>query len=177
METFVMLLTGISGSGKTTLANAVAQEIEKLTWGGVQVVDGDETRKLVGGIFGHDREGREKIGYVNRMLGYYLVKNNISVIYALVCPYESMREAWRSFFGKKYIEVYVEASSQVCNERDVKGLYKRYRKGEIQNLNGMDDSFEFPKNCDLVVNTEEEDIETSRDRIIHYLKENHFLMT
>lgn len=106
---FVMLFTGLSGSGKSTLANAVAEELKKRGIL-VDVIDGDETRKLIGGIMKYSREDRGRMGSINRAIGHYLVRNGINVIYALVCPYEKL-----SFFRGLLLIFTCILSRSICS--------------------------------------------------------------
>lgn len=174
MKPFVMLMTGISGSGKSTLANAVSQELRKRGIS-VEVVDGDDTRERIGHIFGHDRKDRIKMSYVNQLLGQYLLRNGINVIFALVCPYEEMRERFRSVFGDAYIEVFVSASQAACAKRDVKGLYQRDRTEGVAHLNGTNDIFEIPRKCDLIIDSETLSVEEAKKRVLNYLQVHNFM--
>lgn len=171
MKQFVLLLTGLSGSGKSTLAKTVADELRK---SGIpaEIIDGDESRGLIGNILGHDKESRMKMGKINCAIGHYLVRNKINVIYALVCPYEEIRKMFRDFFGELYIEAYVKASRKTCAERDVKGLYKLSENGMLENLNGTNDDFEIPGQCNLIVDTERLNICEAGAEIVGYLREN-----
>lgn len=168
MKQFVMLFTGISGSGKSTLANAVADELKRKEIP-VSIIDGDDSRRLVGNIFGHSREERAKMGNVNRMAGYYLTESGINVLYALVCPYEEIRNQFREFFGERYIEVYVKADQKLCAKRDVKGLYSLCKQGRLEHFSGMNDDFEEPQNCDIIIDTSIEDVSCAVNRIMNYL--------
>lgn len=168
MKQFVMLFTGISGSGKSTLAKAVADELKRR---GVAagVIDGDDSRRLTGNIFGYSREERMKMGCVNRMAGYYLTESGINVLYALVCPYEEIRKQFREFFGERYIEVYVKADRELCAKRDVKGLYSLCEQGRLEHFNGTNDNFEEPQNSDIVIDTGMENVSCAVGRIMNYL--------
>ena len=172
---FVILFTGLSGSGKSTLANAVAEELKKK---GIliDIIDGDESRQLIGNIMKYSREERMKMGSINCAIGHYLVRNGINVIYSLVCPYEEIREQFRDVFGDIYIEIYVSTNREVCEKRDVKGLYKLSRQGLLENLNGTNADFERPVKSDIVIDTAEVSIDEAKVKIIEYLRENHFLL-
>lgn len=172
---FVMLFTGLSGSGKSTLANAVAEELKKRGIL-VDVIDGDETRKLIGGIMKYSREDRGRMGSINRAIGHYLVRNGINVIYALVCPYEEIREQFRDAFGDIYIEIYVSTDREVCKKWDVKGLYELSRQGMLDNLNGMNEDFERPLKSDMIIDTSILGVDEAKEKIIEYLQKNHFLL-
>lgn len=164
-----MLMTGISGSGKTTLANAVAEKLRS-TGINVQIIDGDETRELIGGLFGHSREERMKMSRVNMAIGHYLVNNGISVIYALVSPYEKMRQNFKKFFGSAHIEIFISTPLEVCASRDVKGLYRLAKEEKIEHLNGANDEYELPANSDLVIDTKDISVIDGRDMIIDLLR-------
>jgi len=170
IKPFAMCMTGISGSGKSTIANAVAGNLKAHGFQ-IDVIDGDETRNMIGGIFGHSKEERHKMSRVNQTIGRYLLRNNVSFILAVVSPFESIRRQFREFFGNAYIEVYVKASSTTCVRRDVKGLYQQ----SAENLNGFNDDFDEPKNSDIVIDTENLSVEEARDTIIKYLKENKYI--
>lgn len=174
MKQFVMLFTGISGSGKSTLANAVAKELRQ-SGVRVSVIDGDDSRKLVGNIFGHSREERMKMGSVNRMAGYYLAGSGVNVIYALVCPYEEIRTQFREFFGELYIEIYVKADQKLCAERDVKGLYKLCEQRRLDNFNGTNDVFEEPGHSNLIIDTGRMSVEEAKEEVIGYLRRGGFI--
>lgn len=171
---FVMLFTGISGSGKSTLANAVAEELKKKEIP-VDIIDGDDSRQLIGNIMGHSREERIKMGSINRAIGHYLVRNEINVIYALVCPYEEIRKQFREAFGDHYIEIYVKTDGEVCAKRDVKGLYELSRQGMLDNFNGINAEFEIPLKSDITIDTAVLSVDEAKVRIIEYLRENNFV--
>lgn len=174
MRQFVILFTGISGSGKTTLANAVAKELRQ-SGVRVSVIDGDDSRKLVGNIFGHSREERVKMGSVNRMAGYYLIDSGINVLYALVCPHEEIRKQFREFFGECYIEVYVKADQEICATRDVKGLYSLCEQGKLEHFNGTNDIFEEPEYSNFTIDTDRMSVEEAKKEVIDYLRRGGFI--
>ncbi|MCL2283815.1 MAG: adenylyl-sulfate kinase [Fibromonadales bacterium] len=161
-------MTGISGSGKTTLANAVTERLRERSIS-IDVIDGDETRQLIGEIFGHSKEERQKMSRINQTIGRYLLRNNVSFILAVVAPFEKIRMQFRNFFGDAYIEIYVRASAEICAKRDVKGLYKLNQEGKIVHLNGSDATFEVPENSDLIIDTDNTSIAKCCADIIEYL--------
>lgn len=171
MKLFNICFTGISGSGKTTLANSVNQKLKEKGIK-VQLIDGDDTRKEIGGLFGHTREERMKMNQVNRMLAGYLNRNDINTIIAIVAPFQEMRAEMREYFGSSYIEVYVKCSERTCRQRDVKGYYKLEQRGLMCNLNGANDVFEIPEYPELTIDTENESIELATEKILKYLMEN-----
>ncbi len=175
-KNFMMYLIGISGSGKTTIANALYERLKSLETEKIQVIDGDVIRKQFGDIFGNTYEERMKCNRVVRVVVNYLIDNQISVILAQVAPYKEMRQKVREQFGERYIEVYVKCSLEECARRDVKGYYKKFRDGEISNLNGANDVYEIPDNYDILVDTEQETVEGCVEKIVDYLKENGYVI-
>lgn len=171
---FMMYMIGRSGSGKTTIANALAEELKKRGVCHLQVIDGDVIREQFGGIFGYTYEERMRCNQAVRVVVQYLLDNGISVILAQVAAYEEMRKKVREQFEKEYIEVYVKCSYEECARRDVKGYYKMQEKGEIQNLNGANDIYEFPQGSHIVINTEVETVYEAVDKILAYLVRNNY---
>jgi len=171
MRLFNLCFTGISGSGKTTLANMVSRIlIEKGIK--VQIIDGDDTRREVGCLFGHTREERMKMNQINRLLAKYLNNNEINTIIAIVAPFHEMRANMRNYFADSYIEVYLKCSEKTCRKRDVKGYYKLEEQGKISHLNGVNDIFEVPEQSEIVIDTENESVEQATQKIVSYLMEN-----
>ena len=131
---FAVWFTGLSSSGKTTLATALQKELQSL---GLQVklLDGDVLRKSVSPDLGYSREDREI--HVDRvaLLAASLADSGVLPVVALISPYSAMRERARHKFAS-FVEVYVRCPLSVCEARDVKGLYKRARKGEIDHFTG-----------------------------------------
>lgn len=171
---FSLWFTGISGSGKSTLAIALKEELDKLSIK-TQIIDGDETRKAVGHLFGHTKEERMKMFSVNRLVAQYLKENDICTLVAVVAPFKEIRENLREYFGNAYIEVYVKCSYEECARRDTKGYYKMEKEGKIANLNGANDKYEIPARPDIVVDTEVENVHESVLKILSYLKEKQFI--
>lgn len=175
-KTFMMYIVGISGSGKTTIANALEKELKKHDIEKLQIIDGDIIREQFGGIFGYTYEERMKCNQVVRVVIDYLIRNGISVVLAQVAAYEEMRQKMKAQFAENYIEVYVKCSYEECARRDVKGYYYKQQREEIRNLNGADDVYEVPRNSQVVVDTEKESVEESVQKILQYLKENHYVI-
>lgn len=174
IKPFAVCMTGISGSGKTTLANALAKRLRDYGVA-VEVIDGDETRELIGGLFGHSKNERLKMSRVNQTIGWYLLRNKINFFLAVVAPYEEMRAQFREFFGNSYIELYVKAAVGVCAERDVKGLYRLSREGKLENFNGSTDVFEEPAQSNIIIDTDKTSIDESCEIVIYYLRNNGFI--
>lgn len=173
-KTFSLVFTGLSGSGKTTLAKRVTDELIKKGVH-VQLIDGDDFRNELGNLFGYTREERMKHNRVVRTVMRYLNRNDVNVIFALVAPYEEMRQGMREDVGQAYVEAYTKCTSETCARRDVKGHYKKHREGTMQNLNGVDDVFEEPGHSEIVVDTEHDSEEACVGTILRYLREHGYI--
>jgi adenylylsulfate kinase len=146
----VLWFTGLSGAGKSTIARAVFRELEAR---GVPVeyLDGDVIRDLLPGS-GFTREERD--AHVKRVgfLASRLEHHGVCVIGALISPYRDTREAVRRLC-RSFIEIHVSTPLARCEQRDVKGLYARARRGEIKHFTGIDDPYEPPLHPDLAIDT------------------------
>lgn len=158
---------GLSGSGKTTLANGLKTKLlEQDSKRAITILDGDVVRQNLAKGLGFSKEDRSvnvrRIGYV----ASEIVKHGGTVICANIAPYEEDRLFNRELIGRygRYIEIFVNTSLEVCEERDVKGLYKLARQGVIKQFTGISDPFEEPERAELVVN--EETIEESLTKIL-----------
>ena len=175
MKPFALCFTGVSGSGKTTLANIVAEQIQQNNMP-VQIIDGDILRKQLGSLFGYTREEREKQSRIVRVLAKYLLEHGINVILAIVTPYEEFRGVMREFFGESYLEVWTKCSYEVLVARDVKGYYKMALQNQLDNFNGVNDTFEEPQHADLIVQTDHDTPEQCGEQILALIKERGYIM-
>ena len=164
---FVLWFTGLSGSGKSTLALRIHAYLTtrgyKVEW-----LDGDTIRSIFPdtGFTKEDRNSHVKrVGY----LASILEKNGIIVISSLVSPYVESRDFVRTLCSK-FVEVYLSTSLQECEQRDVKGLYKKARSGEITKFTGIDDPYEPPVNPEISIDTGKRSIDESADAIISCIK-------
>jgi adenylylsulfate kinase len=151
--------TGLSGAGKTTISQAVEQELRSQGYK-VETLDGDVVRQNLTKGLGFSREDRDenirRIGFVANLL----TRNQVIVLVSAISPYNAIRTEVRQRIGN-FIEVYVNAPLAVCEQRDVKGLYKKARSGEIKNFTGIDDPYEPPMNPEVECRTDEESLEQS----------------
>lgn len=156
----VVWLYGISGSGKSTIANA-AEKVLHRQGRMTSILDGDNLRtglnKHLGFSDDDRRENIRRAAHVAKILADQGVITLVSVI----TPRQELRDLARDIIGDDYFEVYVKASYELCEQRDVKGLYAKAAIGEIENFTGKDSAFEEPAAPDLVLNTEDESVEDS----------------
>ncbi|MBN2156587.1 MAG: sulfate adenylyltransferase [Candidatus Lokiarchaeota archaeon] len=164
-----VLFTGLSGAGKTTVSKAVVQELRKQGYI-IERLDGDVVRQHLTADLGFSKEDRDKnirrVGFV----AHLLTRNNIIVLMANIAPYRIIRDEIRQLIGN-FIEVYVKCPIDECEKRDVKGLYEKAKKGEILNFTGVNDPYEVPKSPELVLETDKETVEESKDKVIKILRE------
>jgi adenylylsulfate kinase len=158
----VIWLTGLSGSGKTTLAEAVAKKLTRRSMP-VEVLDGDVLRGFM--PTGFSREEREAHARRVAFLASRLAHHGITVVVALVSPYRSSR-AYARGLCPEFVEVHVSTSLEVCEKRDVKGLYKRARAGLLQEFTGVSDPYEAPEAPELTIDSSTEPVDVLADAVI-----------
>lgn len=153
----VVWLMGLSGAGKTTLS---VELYKKFTEAGVTaiVLDGDTLRAGINKDLGYDNESRAENIRRAAEMAKTIANHNVLVICSLITPKESDRQIARSILKGKLVEVYVNCPLALCEERDLKGLYKRARAGEIKNFTGFDSPFEIPINADIIIDTSKESV-------------------
>src|SRR5690554_4925509 len=170
-NSFLMWFTGLSGSGKSTIANVVEQELHKQ---GVKtyILDGDNIRKGINSDLSFSPEDRtENIRRIAE-ISHLMIDAGLVVLAAFVSPYKKDRENIRSIVKDvNFVEIYVNTSLEECEKRDVKGLYKKARAGEIKNMTGITAPYEAPNNPDLEIKTEIEPLEVAAQRVIDYVKD------
>ena len=168
---FVLWFTGLSGSGKSTLANAVEK---KLFNQGIQTytLDGDNIRQGINKGLGFSAEDRkENLRRIAEVAKLFVDAGQICFS-AFISPMRKDREMIASIVGENdFFEVFVDTPLEVCEERDVKGLYKKARAGEIANFTGISAPYEAPNNPDLHIKTANESIEDSAMKIIAFINE------
>ena len=168
-NSLVLWMTGLSGSGKSTVAKGVEKVLHQkgfLT----QVLDGDNVRSGINNNLGFSDEDRtENIRRIAEVTKLF-VDCGIITINSFVSPTKAIRQQAKDTIGAdNFYEVYINAPFEVCEQRDVKGLYAKARKGEIKNFTGLDAPFEAPEKADLEVKTFSEPIEESVQKVVDFL--------
>lgn len=163
--------TGLSGSGKSSIARKLE---EKLFERGIKtyVLDGDNIRHGLNNNLGFSPEDRteniRRIGEVSKLF----VDTGLVVMTAFISPYKEDRNNVRNLLANgEFVEVFVEASIETCEERDVKGLYKKAKAGEIKEFTGISAPYENPENPELILNTTEEtDVNINAEKVLNFLE-------
>lgn len=170
---FTVFFTGLSGSGKSTIANALMVKLMEMGGRPVTLLDGDVVRKHLSSELGFSKEHRDlnikRIGYV----ASEITKNGGIAICAPIAPYTATRRAVREMiegFGA-FIEVHVATSIEECERRDRKGLYKLAREGKIKEFTGISDPYEAPTQAELVVDTENVDVDHCAHQVLLKLEQ------
>ena len=177
---FTLWFTGLSGAGKTTVSDALHHRLQAGGVLNVEVLDGDVVRTHLSKGLGFSKEDRDtnirRIGWVAQLLTKHRVPNLI----AAISPYREIRDEVREMVesaGTKesFIEVYVDCPVEVCEERDVKGLYAKARSGEIKEFTGISDPYEHPLNPEIHLRTDKGTVDEAVEQILNYLREKGFI--
>jgi len=170
-------LTGLPSAGKTTLAHALVEALGG-TRPPVEVLDGDAVRPVLSAELGYSRADRDanvaRIGWVAEVLA----RNGVLVIAAVVSPYAAARDKLRAAHeenGTTFLEVHVATPLEVCQARDVKGLYARQAAGAMAGLTGVDDAYEPPTNPALRLDTADRSLSESVEELITLLQKEDLL--
>ncbi len=170
---FTLWFTGLPCSGKSVLADAVAEELKQK---GLKVerLDGDIVRKSLTKDLGFSEEDRnmniERVTFVAKLL----TRNGVAVLASFVSPYNKIRAYSRKEISE-YVLVYVKCSLEECENRDVKGMYAKARAGEIKDFTGIDHPFEEPDTADIIVETDKQTVEESREIVLKALLQMGYL--
>ncbi|MEM9903934.1 MAG: adenylyl-sulfate kinase [Cyanobacteria bacterium P01_D01_bin.44] len=165
--------TGLSGSGKSTIARALEAKLRAMGTK-LEVLDGDIVRTNLTKGLGFSKEDRDenirRIGFVSHLL----TRNGVIVLVSAISPYRNVRDEVRERIDD-FVEVYAYAPLEVCEERDVKGLYKKARSGEIANFTGISDPYEEPLTPEVTCETHNSTVDECVDQILTKLEEMGYL--
>ena len=168
-QAILLWFTGLSGSGKSTIANSVEQELHKNKVH-TYTLDGDNIRKgLNSDLSFSPKDRKENIRRIAET-AHLMIDAGLVVLAAFVSPYRNDRDQIRNIVGDdNMVEIYINTSIEECERRDVKGLYKKARKGEIKNMTGISAPYESPLHPDIQINTEEVTIVDATKQIINFI--------
>lgn len=169
-KTKLIWFTGLSGSGKSTLAVQLEAQLFEQGFK-TYLLDGDNIRSGLNKDLSFSEEGRieniRRIGEVCKLM----LDSGIIVLSAFISPFKADREQVKQIVGvDQYIEIFVDTPLEICEQRDVKGLYKKARAGEIKNFTGIDSPYEKPEKADVVVPTDKMSVNESLDLLLNFIK-------
>ena len=172
----LLWFTGLSGSGKSTIANLVDKRLQSLGKH-TYALDGDNVRHGLNRDLGFTKADRieniRRIGEVSKLM----VDAGLITMASFISPYRAERQSVRDMLDEnEFIEIFVNTPLEVAEKRDVKGLYKRARAGEIKNFTGIDSEYQAPKNPEIEVNTVKMSAEEAANMIVSYLEDKNYLM-
>ena len=169
---FIIWMTGLPCSGKSTIARKLCEHLSDL-----EILDGDDLQKYLK----PDYQSKEPRIINNKIIAHIaklLLKHDIPVCVSVVSPYSEGRKAAREIINDtRFIETYIKCKPEICESRDVKGMYKKARLGEITNFTGVDGYYEIPSDADLVIDTEKHEPDECVIKIIQYLKSRGLIST
>ena len=172
-KSVIIWFTGLSGSGKSTLAHSVEEELHQ---SGCRtfVFDGDNVRHgLCANLSFSEKDRHENIRRIGEMSKLF-IEAGVIALTAFISPFKIDRERVRALVSENdLIEIFCDSPLSICEERDVKGLYKKARTGEIKNYTGISSPYEKPEHPDLVVDTAVESVETNVENILKFLEDRH----
>ena len=171
MRPFVLWMTGLPCSGKTTIVKELQKDIPNLA-----MLDGDELREWFSPK-DFSKAGRDEHNKRVAHLAKLLLKHGVPSAVSLVSPYKENRDSAREIInsGDQFVECYVKCSVEKCEQRDVKGMYAKARRGEIKGFTGIDDPYEAPENPNLLIDTEHESLIDSAKKVKEFLKKRNLI--
>jgi len=174
---FTIFLTGLSGSGKSTLANGIRIALMEEGSRPVLLLDGDEVRTHLSTELGFSKDHRNlNIRRISWVAAQITKSRGIAMI-AAIAPYRESREYARSIITPHggFIEIYVATPLQICEQRDVKGLYAKARQGIVKHFTGIDDPYETPSKPELIIDTSKSSLKEAVNQVILHLTQESFL--
>ena len=168
-KSVVLWFTGLSGSGKSTLAHAVEEELHQIGCRTI-VLDGDNMRHgLCKDLDFSDESRKENIRRIGEVAKLF-IESGVITLTAFISPFKEERDKVRKLLANQdLIEIYVKCPISVCEARDVKGMYKKAKANEIKNFTGISSPYEVPESPDLIVNTNQETLDESVDKVLGVL--------
>jgi len=171
----VLWFSGLSGAGKSTIANALDKKLHEMGKH-TYVLDGDNIRNGLSKDLGFTDEDRveniRRVAEVSKLM----VDAGLIVISAFISPFKSERQMARDLFSQgEFLEIFIDTPIEVAEQRDVKGLYKKARIGELKNFTGIDSPYERPKSPDLALFSHKHSLDNLVEQIIHLLKGRNIL--
>ena len=171
----ILWFTGLSGSGKSTIADAVEERLHNSSVR-TYILDGDNVRHGLNGDLGFSDADRQenirRIGETSKLF----IDAGVMVLTSFISPFVEDRNFVRSIVDShEFIEVHVQCPLDVCEQRDVKGLYKKARNGEIKFFTGIDSPYEEPESAEITIDTAALSIEQAANKIIEYLAQNSYI--
>jgi adenylyl-sulfate kinase len=171
----VLWFTGLSGSGKSTIASEVERRLNaagRLTY----LLDGDNVRHGLNGDLGFsDADRVENIRRVSHMAKLFWDASVITLV-SFISPFRTERGQARDLIGPDFVEVFVDAPLELCEKRDVKGLYKKARVGEIPAFTGISSPYEAPEHPEIHLKTGEETLEADVEKVLGWLREKEYFL-
>jgi adenylylsulfate kinase len=164
-RSIVVWLVGLSGSGKSTLARGLENALHEKGYL-TQLLDGDNLRSGINSNLSFTEDDRVENIRRAAEVSKLFANCGIITICSLISPTHKVRSMARSIIGEKYVEVFINCPLEVCESRDVKGLYKKARAGEIKNFTGIDSPFEVPENPELEIHTDIHSIEFCHNQLL-----------
>jgi adenylylsulfate kinase len=164
-KSVVIWMVGLSGSGKSTLARALENSLHEegyLT----QLLDGDNMRTGINNNLGFSPEDRTENIRRAAETAKLFMNAGLVTICSFISPTNDIRNMAKEIIGDGYVEVYVDCPVEVCEERDVKGLYAKARKGEIPDFTGISAPFDVPQKPDVAVDTANQSLEESHQQLV-----------
>ncbi len=173
-RSILLWFTGLSGAGKSTLAHALEEKLYQVGYH-TFVLDGDNVRHGLCGDLSFSNEDRiENIRRISEVAKLF-IEAGVIIMTAFISPFRADREKARQLVGEDFVEIYCHCSLDVCEERDVKGLYKRARKGEIKDFTGISSPYEEPENPELLIDTGRQSLDECVDQILVYLRQRNII--
>ena len=170
---FIIWMTGLPCSGKTTIARKLSEHIPNLA-----VLDGDEMRELLSPNEDFSRKGITNHNRKIANLAKLLLDHHVPVCVSKINPFVENRDNARKILKNyNFVEIYIKCSIDSCEKRDVKGMYKKARNGELNNFSGVTGPYEIPETPELTVDTENSSIEDCVIDILNYFKSKNLVST